>query len=114
MSRRYSGSGVGAGRRRGAAENEHFNTHKNGGYELEHNFGHGEQTLSTLFYHLNLLAFLAHRVLERADALYRRCRSCGPLKELWTVLRVMIGLRVYDSWTDLLRHRLATLDVAGP
>ncbi len=95
-------------------ENEHFNVHKRGGYELEHNFGHGNKTLSTLFYYLNLLAFVTHRVLERSDRVYRQCRARVPLKELWTAFRVMIGLKVYESWAELVRHRLVTLDGAGP
>jgi hypothetical protein len=102
------------GRGRWKVENEHFNTHKNGGYELEHNFGHGEKTLATVFYFLNLLAFVAHRVLERSDALYRRCREHWPLKELWTSFRVMIGLTVYESWTAMARHLLSSIDAAGP
>lgn len=95
-------------------ENEQFNVHKRGGYELGHNFGHGEKTLSTLFYFLNLLAFVAHRVLERSDRVYQHCRARVPLKELWTAFRVMIGLQVYASWAELVRHRLMTLDGAGP
>jgi hypothetical protein len=102
------------GRGRWKIENEHFNTHKRGGYELEHNFGHGERTLSTLFYYLNLLAFVAHRVLERSDRVYQQCRARVPLKQLWTAFRVMIGLRVYESWAELVRHRLDTLTAAGP
>lgn len=102
------------GRGRWKIENEQFNVHKRGGYELGHNFGHGEKTLSTLFYYLNLLAFVAHRVLERSDRVYEECRARVPLKELWTALRVMIGLRVYESWAELVRHRLETLDRAGP
>jgi hypothetical protein len=30
-------------------ENETFNTLKNPGYELEHNYGHGSQHLATVF-----------------------------------------------------------------
>jgi hypothetical protein len=47
------------GRSRWKIENEHFNVHKKQGYELEHNYGHGKQTLSMVFYLLNLLAFIA-------------------------------------------------------
>jgi hypothetical protein len=57
------------GRSRWKIENEHFNVHKNHGYELEHNYGHGKQTLSMVFYLLNLLAFIAHMLLERGDRL---------------------------------------------
>jgi hypothetical protein len=102
------------GRGRWKIENEQFNTHKRGGYELEHNFGHGGKTLATVFYFLNLLAFVVHRMLDRSDALYQQCRARGPLKEVWTAFRVMIGLAVYESWAELVRHRLATLERGGP
>jgi hypothetical protein len=52
---------VGIGRSGWKIENEQFNVQKNHGYELEHNYGHGQQTLSMVFYLLNLLAFLAHK-----------------------------------------------------
>ena len=68
---------IGIGRSRWKIENEHFNVHKNHGYELEHNYGHGQQTLSMVFYLLNLLAFVAHKVLEFGDRLYQQCRACG-------------------------------------
>jgi len=37
------------GRSRWKIENEQFHVHKNHGYELEHNSGHGQQTLSMVF-----------------------------------------------------------------
>lgn len=61
------------GRSRWKIESAHFNVHKNHGYELEHNYGHGKQTLSMVLYLLNLLAFMAHMILERGDRLYQRC-----------------------------------------
>ena len=57
------------GRSRWKMENEQFKVPKNHGYELEHNYGHGQQTLSMVFYLLNLLAFIAHMILERGDRL---------------------------------------------
>jgi hypothetical protein len=44
------------GRTRWKIENEQFNVHKHHGYELTHNYGHGQQTLAMVFYLLNLLA----------------------------------------------------------
>jgi hypothetical protein len=60
---------TGIGRARWKIENEQFNVQKNQGYELEHNYGHGQQTLSMVFYVLNLLAFRAHKLLEFGDHL---------------------------------------------
>ena len=50
-----------AGRARWRIENETFNTLKNQGYNFEHNFGHGENRLSTVFAYLMMLAFLIDR-----------------------------------------------------
>ena len=44
------------GRARWKIENETFNVLKSNGYNLEHNFGHGKQTLAGIFLTLNLLA----------------------------------------------------------
>jgi hypothetical protein len=37
------------GRSRWKIENETFNTSKNQGYNLDHNYGHGRKNLSTVF-----------------------------------------------------------------
>jgi len=91
------------GRGKWKIENEHFNTHKNGGYELEHNYGHGKKTLSIVFYYLNLLAFVAHKVLERSDALYKKMRERETLREMWNGLRYCFRRFVASSWKELLR-----------
>ncbi len=49
-------------RSRWKIENETFNTLKNQGYELEHNFGHGHQHLPTVLMLMMLLAFLIRSV----------------------------------------------------
>ena len=46
---------VRGGRCRWKIENEVFNTLKNQGYHIEHNYGHGEKNLSMNFFLLNLL-----------------------------------------------------------
>ena len=55
---------VACGRARWKIENESFNVLKNHGYELEHNFGHGENYLAMTLAALNLLAFAWHTVLD--------------------------------------------------
>ena len=54
-----------AGRARWKIENETFNTLKNQGYCFEHNFGHGEKNLSTVFAFLMMLAFLIDQIQQR-------------------------------------------------
>ena len=90
------------GRRRWKIENENFNTHKNGGYELEHNYGHGTRTLSLVFYYLNVLAFVTHKILERSDATYGRLREKWTLRDMWQGLRYCFHRFLVESWKELL------------
>ncbi len=60
------------GRARWKIENETFNTLKNQGYHIEHNFGHGNKNLSMNFFSLNLIAFLIHQALELTCPLYTK------------------------------------------
>jgi hypothetical protein len=99
------------GRSRWKIENEQFNVQKNHGYELEHNYGHGHQTLSMVFYLLNLLAFIAHMILERGDRLYQRCLATTSRRELWHTLRTAMHMMLVTAWADFL---LIYLDEAGP
>lgn len=97
---------IGIGRSRWKIENEQFNVHKNHGYELEHNYGHGQHTLSMVFYLLNLLAFVAHQVLELGDRLYQQCRVGESRRGLWNVLRALFSYLVVESWEGLLLYHL--------
>ena len=99
------------GRSRWKIENEQFNVHKNHGYELEHNYGHGQQTLSMVFYLLNLLAFVTHVILERGDRLYQRCLATTSRRELWHTLRTAMRMMLVQTWSEFL---LIDLDEAGP
>lgn len=98
---------IGIGRSRWKIENEQFNVQKNHGYELEHNYGHGEHGLSLVFYLLNLLAFLAHQVLDLGDRLYRACRANESRRSLWQALRVYFKKLVFESWEALLQFHLS-------
>jgi len=90
------------GRAKWKIENEQFNVHKNHGYELEHNYGHGQQTLSMIFYLVNLLAFVAHLILQLGDRLYQRCRAQESRRELWNALRTIMNVVLVQSWRQLL------------
>jgi hypothetical protein len=94
---------VGIGRSRWKIEHEHFNVHKNHGYDLEHNYGPGHQTLSMVFYLLNLLAFIAHGILERGDRLYQRCLATTSRRALWHTLRTAMRMILVERWADFLR-----------
>ena len=99
------------GRSRWKIENEQFNVQKNHGDELEHNYGHGQQTLSMVFSLLNLLAFIAHMILERGDRLYQRCLATTSRRELWHTLRTAMHLMLVTAWADFL---CIYWDEAGP
>jgi len=90
------------GRSRWKIEHEPFHIHKNHGYELEHNYGHGTQTLSMVFSLLNLLAFIAHMILDRGDRLYQRCVATTSRRELWHTLRTTMRMLCVASWRQML------------
>lgn len=94
---------VRAGRCRWKIENECFNTLKNQGYHIEHNYGHGKQHLSYNMYLLTLLAFMFHQIFELTDGLYQACRKKANSKAyLWEGLRGIIRVLVVPSWEQLL------------
>ena len=95
------------GRCRWKIENETFNTLKNQGYHIEHNFGHGEKHLSINFLLLNLLAFFMHQIFELTDPLYQECRRAfGSRRNLWDHLRSSIRLLIFPDWETLLKRNL--------
>ena len=88
-------------------ENECFNTLKNQGYEIEHNFGHGKKHLCFNMYLLTLLAFYIHQILELCDKLFQAVRQeWGTLKGTWLTIRTCFNLLVYDSWEAIMNHVL--------
>ena len=91
------------GRCRWKIENECFNTLKNQGYHLEHNFRHGKQHLSHNMYLLTMLAFFYHQIFELTDPAYQLCRrSLGSKRLLWETFRVLIRYFIFDNWNDLM------------
>jgi hypothetical protein len=100
------------GRTRWKIENEQFNVHKNHGYDLTHNYGHGQQNLSMVFYLLNLLAYVAHGVLALGDRLYQRCRAQESRRELWNALRTLGNAFLIASWPALLQIYLDEADAS--
>lgn len=86
-------------RSRWKIENECFNTLKNQGYNMEHNYGHGKKHLSFNMYLSVLLAFFMHQILELTDAAYQACRKkFGSKKQLWNTIRTSINLFVFPHW----------------
>jgi len=95
---------VKGGRARWKIENEAFNTLKNQGYHLEHNFGHGKKFLSYNLLLFNFLAFFMHQIFELSDRVYQRCRSkFTSRKEYWNQLRCTIRILIFPSFESLLK-----------
>ena len=94
---------VRAARARWKIENEAFNTLKNQGYHLEHNFGHGHQHLSEALFVLNLLAFSMHQIFELVDGLYQRVRTLfSSRRAFWDEVRSVFRLFLFNSWDQVL------------
>jgi len=91
------------GRARWKIENETFNTLKTKGYNIEHNFGHGQHNLSAVLATLNLLAFALHTVCELAKGLWRQARDrIGPRMTFFQHLRTLTEYELFPSWQHLL------------
>ena len=106
---------VQAGRARWKIENETFNTLKNQGYHIEHNFGHGQRYLSNTFFVLNLLAFYIHQIMELCDRGYQYCRSkFSSRKEYWNNLRTAIRIMLFRDFDHLLRNVADPPEIRAP
>jgi len=106
---------VAAGRCRWKIENEHNNTLKTKGYHFEHNYGHGQQHLSSLLASLILLAFLVHTVLEWMDDQYQLLRQKLPSRQrLFSDIRTLTSYLCFESWGDLMTFMLRSFEPAPP
>ena len=96
-----------AGRARWNIENECFNTLKNQGYSLDHNYGHGNKNLSFIFYLFILMAFFFHQIAELTDGLYNSVRQkYGNKKEMWNGVRAAIEWFIFETWDQLFQFIL--------
>jgi len=99
------------GRARWKIENETFNTLKNQGYHLEHNFGHGEQNLSVIFAMLMMLAFLVDQTQELCCPLFQAVhKKLVSRRSLWDHLRSHFRHCRCDSMQHL--HEAILYDLA--
>jgi hypothetical protein len=91
------------GRARWKIENETFNTLKNQGYHLEHNYGHGEQNLSVVLALVMMLAFLVDQTQQMCCPLFQAAwNKLGTKRQLWEEIRHHFRLLVFDSMAELL------------
>ncbi len=91
-----------AGRARWKIENETFHTLKNQGYNLEHNYGHGQQHLTTVLGFLMMLAFLVDQAQELGCRLWQAARAHFRSRtSLWERLRVLFTGFYIPDWKTL-------------
>lgn len=91
-----------AGRARWRIENETFNTLKNQGYHFEHNFGHGNRNLSSVFANLMVLAFLIDQIEAHCCGLFQAAfGKMGRLKYLREKIRSFFLVMIIPSWEVL-------------
>ena len=92
------------GRARWRIENETFNTLKNQGYNLGHNYGLGKKHLSAVFMHLMLLAFLVDQVQQLCCPLFQAARAkVSSKRSLWERIRNYFHTFIAPSMERILR-----------
>ncbi len=90
------------GRARHKIENETFNTLKNQGYHFEHNFGHGNKHLSTVFAYLMVLAFLVDQLQQLGCKVFTKALArLKTKKNLWERKRSLFFNFFIDNLDDL-------------
>jgi len=95
---------VACGRARWKIENESFNVMKNHGYELEHNFGHGQKSLAMMLAAFNLLAFAWHTVLELLEPPWQAARQAAAKRtSFFAHILMLTAYVVFPSWRVLLQ-----------
>lgn len=92
---------VKAGRSRWKIENEGNNVLKNHGYNLEHNFGHGQNHLCEFLLSLNLLAFLFHTVLDLVNSTYQKVRELLATRtSFFNDIRTLLKFIWFPNWSE--------------
>jgi len=87
---------------------------KNHGYNLEHNFGHGEKNLAFIFVILNFLAYTLHQLISLSDRLFQAAvEKMGTKHKIWDEIRVLLNHFVWGNWEALLEHMLDYRDDTG-
>ncbi len=93
-----------AGRSRWKIENETFNTLKNQGYNLDHNYGLGKKNLSAVFTILTMLAFLLDQIQQMSCWLFQEAwEKTGAKRYLWEKVRAFFHNYRVDSMETIYR-----------
>lgn len=101
-----------AGRARWRIENETFNTLKNQGYNLGHNYGLGKKHLSAVFVHLMMLAFLVDQIQQLCCPLFNAAwQECGSKRYLWESIRSIFNTCIAPSMELILRVIMTNMKI---
>ena len=91
-------------RARWKIENETFNTLKNQGYNLEHNYGLGKEHLSEVFVMLMMLAFLVDQTQQLTSSLFNAAwKKFRTKRALWEDIRTLFHSFEIDSMEMIYR-----------
>lgn len=103
------------GRARWKVENENINVLKTKGYNLNHNFGHGDRHLANVFFTLNLLAFLIHTAQHLVNEAYRLLRETLSVRRtFFNDLKALTRYMVFDDWESLFAFMIEGLELDIP
>ena len=103
------------GRARWKIENETFNTLKNQGYNLGHNYGLGEKHLATVFTMLMMLAFLVDQTQQLCCGLFQSVwKKLKSKKTLWESIRSYFKVLLFESMEMLYNALLYGIKVQAP
>ena len=92
-----------SGRSRWKIENETFNTLKNQGYQFNHNYGHGDENLSTVLAVLMLIAFSVDQIQQIYSQVFRAIMGhLKTRKKLWEAMRNVFTMIAVDSMNSIL------------
>lgn len=96
-------------------ENENINVLKTKGYNLNHNFGHGQSHLANVFFSLTLLAFLIHTAQHLLNKAYRLLRDTLAVRRtFFNDLKALTRYMVFDSWESLFEFMIDGLELEFP
>ena len=105
---------VKAGRARWKIENETFNTLKNQGYHIEHNFGHGQRYLSNTFLVLNLWPFSSIKSWSCAIVAISIADPNSVLAKSIGTTCVRYSLMLFRDFEHLLRNVADPPEIRAP
>jgi hypothetical protein len=91
------------GRNRWRVENEAFNVLKTKGYNLSHNFGHGNKNLANLLAVFNIIAFTIHSLWQITNETFHKLfHAFSSRKQFFQALLTLTIFHLFDSWGHLL------------